>query len=98
VELFIRDLKGPRAFETNISQVRKHFAGRGMGKSEDMKRIVYDTCSEFSWMPHDDNAADALSILHYSAYQLRKYVEVPWDTRPHAERKSPSQGGDHAQV
>jgi crossover junction endodeoxyribonuclease RuvC len=86
VEWMIYRLKGPSAFQTNISQVRKHFCGRVIRPSDEMKRLVYDTCSEFQWFPHDDNAADALSMLHYSAYVLRKYIEVPWDTRPQAER------------
>lgn len=86
VEWMIYRLKGPSAFQTNISQVRKHFCGRVIRPSDAMKRLVYDTCGEFQWFPHDDNAADALSMLHYSAYVLRKYIEVPWDTRPQAER------------
>ena len=94
IELFILDLDGPQSFETNITQVRKHFAGRGMGKSEVMKRLVYDTCFSLGWQPDDDNAADALSIMHYSTYQLRKYLSVPWDCRPHAQRvMGPQLGG-----
>lgn len=63
--------RGVDCSEVNISTVRKHFCDRGTGPRDQMKRLVMDACRDRGWEPVDDNAADALAILDYSAHVLK---------------------------
>lgn len=50
---------------TNVMTVRKHFCGSGHAK----KDKVMATCRSLKWRFVDDNAADALALLHYQAHK-----------------------------
>lgn len=59
----------------NVMTVRKHFCGSGHAK----KDKVMQTCRDLGWRFVDDNAADALAILHYlcNRQKVRGYEFPP---------------------
>jgi Holliday junction resolvasome RuvABC endonuclease subunit len=65
--------------EVNNASVRKHFCGTGRARDrKELKQRMMDACAVRGWQPQDDNAADALGVLDYSAEKLR--LPVPWQT------------------
>lgn len=89
---------GIRSFEANNGAVKSHFIGRlfirGERKTEqqravlsaELKRMIVTECVDRGWMPHDDNEADALSILDFAAMRLALEQVVPWDCRSYRDR------------
>lgn len=47
--------------EVHVSTVRKHFAGSGHAKKDE----IFELCLSRGWNPKDHNAADALAVLDY---------------------------------
>lgn len=44
---------------------RKHFFGRGTGRSEELKRLAMEACRIRGWAPANDHEADAAGVLDY---------------------------------
>ena len=63
--------------EAKNSEVLKHFTGSAGGKREARKERVIAACEVRGWKPEDDNEADALAILDYSAQARGMPVEWP---------------------
>ena len=70
---------GLKIYRAEGSTVTKAFTGRGgrfPGGSDEKKRLVIETCRRYGWAPTDDNAADALAILHYAQSILNRQDAV----------------------
>lgn len=52
--------------EAKLQDIRKHFVGRGTGKSDLMKRLVFEECGRRGWDVQTTDEADALAILDYT--------------------------------
>lgn len=55
---------------------RKHFIGRGNGKSAELKRLAIEACKLRGWEVTDDHQADALGTLDYGLSCFK--IPVPW--------------------
>lgn len=55
---------------------RKHFIGRGTGKSEILKAMGIEACRRRGWSPANDHEADAAGVLDYGLACLN--VITPW--------------------
>jgi hypothetical protein len=55
---------------------RKHFIGRGTGKSEELKAAAIRSCQLRGWMPTNDHEADAAGVLDFGLHCFG--VKVPW--------------------
>jgi len=55
---------------------RKHFLGRGTGKSVELKAMAMDAARARGWNPVDDHQADAAGVLDYGLACFG--VAVPW--------------------
>jgi hypothetical protein len=55
---------------------RKHFIGRGTGRSEELKRLAMEACRLRGWNPANDHEADAAGVLDYglACFDIRP----PW--------------------
>lgn len=58
----IAEAKNINILEAHVSTVRKHFAGSGHAKKDE----VLDLCRSRGWKPKDHNAADALAVLDFA--------------------------------
>lgn len=55
---------------------RKHFIGRGTGKSEELKRMAVEAAQARGWSPANDHEADAAGVLDFGLACFS--VVVPW--------------------
>lgn len=55
---------------------RKHFIGRGTGKSEVLKPMAVDAAKQRGWKPEDDHQAEAGGILDYGLNWAG--IDHPW--------------------
>lgn len=55
---------------------RKHFIGRGTGRSEELKRLAMEACRLRGWTPANDHEADAAGVLDYGLACFG--IEPPW--------------------
>jgi len=55
---------------------RKHFIGRGTGKSEQLKRMAIEAAQARGWNVEDDHQADAAGVLDFGLACFG--IEVPW--------------------
>lgn len=55
---------------------RKHFLGRGTGKSEELKQLSKQTARAYGWNIANDHEADASGILDYGLACFK--VDRPW--------------------
>jgi len=55
---------------------RKHFMGRGTGRSEELKRLAMDACRTRGWNPQNDHEADAAGVLDFGLHCFG--VRPPW--------------------
>ena len=67
------DRAGIECRAANVASVRKHFMGKAKGKRPDLKAVCVWVCKQRGWqVGDDDDAADALAILDYSAHCTRR--------------------------
>lgn len=55
---------------------RKHFIGRGTGKSAELKAAAIEAAKTRGWNPMDDHQADAAGVLDFGLSCFR--IPVPW--------------------
>jgi len=55
---------------------RKHFMGRGTGRSEELKRLAVEACRLRGWNPANDHEADAAGVLDYGLACFD--IQAPW--------------------
>lgn len=55
---------------------RKHFCGRGTGKSAELKAMAIKAAQMRGWAPADDHQADASGVLEYGLACLN--IDRPW--------------------
>lgn len=70
-EMFCADA-GIRCAEAKMQRARKHFVGHGRPGSnrDEIKASIINACRLRGWTPQDDNVADALCVLDYSAHLI----------------------------
>jgi hypothetical protein len=55
---------------------RKHFIGRGNGKSEELKAAAIRACQQRGWAPANDHEADAAGVLDFGLACFD--IKPPW--------------------
>jgi hypothetical protein len=55
---------------------RKHFIGRGTGRSEELKRLAMEAARRRGWNPATDHEADAAGVLDYGLACFN--IAAPW--------------------
>lgn len=55
---------------------RKHFCGRGTGKSAELKRLAVEAARIRGWSPANDHEADAAGVLDYGLACFN--IRAPW--------------------
>lgn len=55
----------------NNQTVRAHFLGSARGTREELKARAVEVCQQLGFDPKDDNAADALGVLHWALHKHR---------------------------
>jgi len=55
---------------------RKHFIGKGTGRSADLKSMAIEACRVLGWPTRNDNEADAAGVLDYGINWLG--IHAPW--------------------
>lgn len=55
---------------------RKHFIGRGTGKSDELKRLAKEAALLRGWTPANDHEADAAGVLDYGLACFN--ISPPW--------------------
>lgn len=55
---------------------RKHFIGRGTGRSEELKRLAKEAAHLRGWTPSNDHEADAAGVLDYGLACFG--ISPPW--------------------
>lgn len=55
---------------------RKHFIGRGTGKSEELKRLAMEAARLRGWDPANDHEADAAGVLDFGLACFN--IATPW--------------------
>lgn len=55
---------------------RKHFIGKGTGKSEELKRLAVEAARLRGWDPANDHEADAAGVLDYGLACFD--IKAPW--------------------
>lgn len=56
---------GAKCRQVEQQRWRKHFIGRGTGRSEELKRLAMEACRIRGWTPANDHEADAAGVLDY---------------------------------
>lgn len=67
-----------RAHYRQVEQAkwRKHFFGRGTGKSKELKAAAIEAAKLRGWNPMNDHEADAAGVLDYGLHCFG--IETPW--------------------
>lgn len=55
---------------------RKHFIGRGTGRSAELKLAALEAARRRGWLPSNDHEADAAGVLDYGLACFK--IETPW--------------------
>ena len=67
---------GAKCRQVDQQSWRKHFMGRGTGRSDELKRMAMDACRQRGWVVRTDHEADALGTLDYGLHCLG--IKPPW--------------------
>ena len=66
-----------RCLEANNSSVLLHFTGKGGGKRKDKKARTIEACNDRGFHPQNEDEADALGILDFTAHFLKVKTDIP---------------------
>lgn len=67
---------GAHCRQVEQSKWRKHFFGKGTGRSKELKAAAMDAARLRGWMPLNDHEADAAGVLDYGLHCFG--IVTPW--------------------
>lgn len=67
---------GAKCRQVDQQSWRKHFTGKGTGKTDELKRLAMEAARMRGWNVTTDHEADALGVLDYGLACMS--VTVPW--------------------